>query len=266
MWTTFINTLNGFVKLAPRHIKSWSPFVFQAGVIFFAIGTLAGMLICQALLFFAFDYYELMENIRAQWLSYSIQTGANTTLIGWGMAAAAFSRHSEAPVSFSQFSRETPRAAWQAFIVCALLTAGIAATELYLTQNTLIWVRHILTVLSFASTGLFTGAVFIKAAGGPRISLYRGNLSLLVVIGMVFRLLINSVYYQVYLLVVSPVIMLIATPDLATTFSLLLIPSLMITSSTFLFRNLWVWMVCGSFYEEEAEFELETETKAFIHQ
>jgi hypothetical protein len=266
MWTTFINTLTGFTKLAPRHIKSWSPFVFQAGVVFFVIGTLTGMLACQALLFFAVDYYELLENVRAQWLAYSIQSGANTTLIGWGMVAAAFSRRSEAPVSFGQFSRETPRAAWQAFIVCTLLTAVLSAAELYLMQYVLNWFRYMLNVLNFASTGLFAGAVFIKAAGGPRISLYRSNLALLMVIGMVFRLLINGVYYQVYLLVVSPVITFLATPDLITTFSLILIPSLMITSSVFLFRNLWVWTVCGSFYEEEAEFELETETKTYIHQ
>ena len=266
MWTTFINTLAGFVKFAPRHIKSWSPFVFQAGVVFFVIGTLAGMLVCQALLFFAVDYYELLENVRAQWLAYSIQTGANTTLIGWGMVAAAFSRHSDAPASFGQFSRETPRAAWRVFIVCTLFTAAFSAAELYLMQYALNWFRYILTVLSFASTGLFAGAAFIKAAGGPRIRLYRGNLALLMVIGMVFRLLINGLYYQVYLLVVSPVIMLIATPDLVTGFSLILLPSLMITSSAFLFRNLWVWMVCGAFYEEDAEFELETETKAYIHQ
>lgn len=266
MWTSFINTCNGFTKLAAKHYKNWSGPILRTAVIFFAFGSLCGMLVTFAGLYLY--YPDAGDVIRMHWLDYSFYTGTLVMLAGCGTMSAAFSRNPEPPVSLAQLIRETPRNAWSVFllatlVICIVVTGTLLALAAPAfsdnpTSELSLFSRlgsNLLSLAGILLTGFFAGAVFIKAAGGRAVSPYRRNVSVLLVVIFILIAFVNAAFSYTASIVITPLsgTLLARTPEAGLITFISILAALLKGMFALLLTGIWVWMICGAFYEEENE-------------
>lgn len=273
MWTSF----TAFGKLIRQHNRSWSGLIHTSAFIFFVTGTVAGIIIL-SVLSIVFLPEENLGNPPVYLLSNSLRCGCSAMIVGCGLTAAAFSRNEKAPGSFAELSRQTPKAAWLRCITLNLLQMLLVFIVMYLTfkrsaafaseglqtgdrTNTYyLWAMNTSYLLTQITAAAFAGIVFIKGAGAAGIAPYRGKLAIVMLTGFLLVSLISSVFYDLHTIFLSPVL-----------FSILGLPGgeysspVVISLLTLLAAHIWTWLICGAFYEEEMEFELEEEPKATVH-
>ncbi|RPD43245.1 hypothetical protein [Chitinophaga barathri] len=280
MWTSFINTFNGFAKLAGQYYKSWAGFIFSATLIFFLLGTAAGLLVMKILFFLPLEGLQEEYGMNFIWINYSLRVGAHIMMIGCGLIAAAFSRNEKAPSSFQEFTNQTPGAAWVSFFsLSAILTIPVMIEMYYNIRMTTVymnsslglgeqqsarelyyWLMTFMNIFNALAVPLFAAITFIKAAGGQRIGPYARQIKILAIMGFLVQVIVIGLYYNLNILVVMPVSKITRLPygDIP--------PGTIIAVITIALAGVWAWLICGAFYEETVEFELEENTKASTHQ
>ncbi|MBO9153866.1 hypothetical protein ACFOTA_16725 [Chitinophaga sp. GCM10012297] len=282
MWTSFINTINGFAKLAREHYKNWAGLIFRGTLILLLLGTGIGMLAMKILYFLPLTV-KIEEEDTGIWLNYSLRTGLHVMIIGCGLLAAAFSRHPQTPATFSEFAAKTPRAAWIRFLSFSVFITLPIMMEMYFqyrmnslytdgplssllgaddTENMrafFFWLMTILYNINAFIAPLLAGLLFVKAAGATRARLYSRQIVTVALLGFLMLTTAGSLYYNINIVIL----------DLVWEFLRINwhVPStLFVIFIVLAAAGVWTWLICGAFYEEEPDFELEKETKAVIHQ
>lgn len=284
MWTTFINTLGGFSKLAGEHYKNWAGLIFKGTLILLLLGNGIGMLAMKVPYFLPLTVVMTEEDTGSIWLNYSLRTGLHIMVIGCGLLAAAFSRQPQPPASFSEFAAKTPRSAWvrffsfSAFItipimmemyfhyrMVSLYTAGplasmLGADDAENMRAFFFWLMTILYNINSFIAPLLAGLLFVKAAGAAKAYLYSRQIVTVALLGYLMLATAATLHYNINMVLLSLVW------DFLGIDSQYFSASLIVTFIILAAAGVWTWLICSAFYEEDPQFELEKETQTIIHQ
>lgn len=277
MWQHVSFTLSTALQTFNRLHKSWAKFSVPYAIIFLIPGFIISFCLLAGLGFLVRSSWADMENTDQYlyvWFEHALKLDVRLLITSTGLLGAYFNLNINNPEAgkqpFEKFGKSIPGAAWQLFLLMAVIQAVVYyihlsgnMRQLADTSNGIFnhffiesrklfyfWLHDVIEILSNMLPFPMAGMLYLKASGSKHLRINQKAFLSLLVVGYAFHSLLTTLNYLIGKVVLS----LIMIPLKQTVLAMLLSDFVYI----FIYINaimIFVYITYSAFRQEEIELE-----------